>query len=206
MRMLSKLRNKKRVGEMAGFDAMASDKASIEMQAIAFEQFAAAKELAPEITAQKFLEMQRSRSGRRAMEEFARLEANNIGDEDVLRLAQQNNNKFYAQANALIDSLDAATMKPLAKFFDRLYDLFERVRNFAEGNGFTSVDDLFERAYAGKLAKRREIGLVFDDIGREPFASDWLSDNAMSERLALMESEANLKQAALRQQAIKEGC
>ena len=206
MRMLSKLRNKKRVGEMAGFDAMASDKASIEMQAIAFEQFAAAKELAPEITAQQFLEMQRSRSGNRAMEEFARLEANNIGNEDVVRLAQQNNNKFYAQANALIDSIDAATMKPLAKFFDRLYDLFERVRNFAEGNGFTSVDDLFERAYAGKLAKRREIGLVFDDIGREPFASDWLSDNAMSERLALMESEANLKQAALRQQAIKEGC
>ena len=44
---------------------------------------------------------------------------------------------------------------------------------------------------------------MFDDIGREPFASIGC-DNAMSERLAL-ESEANLKQAALRQQAIKEG-
>ena len=31
------------------------------------------------------------------MEEFARLEFNNIGNEDVVRLAQENN-KFYAQA------------------------------------------------------------------------------------------------------------
>ena len=206
MRMLSQPRNKKRVGEMAGFDALASDKASIEMQAIAFQNFAAAKELAPDLTAQQFLEMQRQRSGRRASEEFARLEFNEIGIEDVMRLGEENSNKFYAQARAMIDSLNQATMKPLAKFFDRLYDVMERVRNFAQGNGFTSVDDLFERAYAGKLAKRREIGLAFGDIGREPFASDWLSDNAMSERLAAEEAATSAQQAELRNKAIKEGC
>ena len=123
-----------------------------------------------------------------------------------MRIGEQNDSKFYAQARAMIDSLNQATMKPLAKFFDRLYDVMERVRNFAQGNGFTSVDDLFERAYAGKLAKRREIGLAFGDIGREPFASDWLSDNAMSERLAAEEAATNAQQAELRNKAIKEGC
>ena len=206
MRMLSQPRNKKRIGEMAGFDALAADKASIEMQAIAFQNFSAAKEYAPDLTAQQFLEMQRQRSGQRASDEFVRLEANQIGMEDVMRLGEQNDTKFYAQARAMIDSLNQATMKPLAKFFDRLYDVMERVRNFAQGNGFTSVDDLFERAYAGKLAKRREIGLAFGDIGREPFASDWLSDNAMSERLAVEEAATNAQQAELRNKAIKEGC
>jgi hypothetical protein len=52
----------------------------------------------------------------------------------------------------------ASRVVEVAAMFEKVLAFIEQFKNFAKGNGFTSVDDIFDRAFSGEIAKRR----VFD--------------------------------------------
>jgi benzoyl-CoA reductase/2-hydroxyglutaryl-CoA dehydratase subunit BcrC/BadD/HgdB len=70
----------------------------------------------------------------------------------------------------------------VATAFEKVLDVVDRVRNFVKGNGFQTVDDVFERAYSGRLAKERAFNSALeyiepDQIKRSKRLDQWARDN-----------------------------
>jgi hypothetical protein len=96
--------------------------------------------------------------------------------------------------------------------FDRLLEFVERVNNGIRGRGFTSVEDFFEKAYAGDIAKKRALDFALEEITPDQKARverlrTWTNDNQtalsdIGQAVAGIDVQIN----ALKAQAIAGGC
>jgi hypothetical protein len=96
--------------------------------------------------------------------------------------------------------------------FDRLLEFVERVNNGIRGRGFTSVEDFFEKAYAGDIAKKRALDFALEEITPDQKARverlrTWTNDNQtalsdIGQAVAGIDEQIN----ALKAQAIAGGC
>jgi hypothetical protein len=99
----------------------------------------------------------------------------------------------------------------VAKVLNGLLETLERVNNYARGRGFTSVDDLFEKAYSGRLtaerAHNRAISAVDPDWARMNRLAEWSGDPSLSiEWIKLAIEDADGRISALKSQALAGGC
>ena len=120
--------------------------------------------------------------------------------------------KYQTLGDAIELALGKGSLKPLEKFFERLQDLFERATNLVQGYGFRSLEDLFEEAYSGKLAKRGR--QQFDADDRYAMLREWQNDNKRavpreSDKIVIYAEaleQITTKQNELRELARMEGC
>jgi len=96
--------------------------------------------------------------------------------------------------------------------FDRVIEFVERLNNAVRGRGFTSVQDLYEKAFSGELAKSRALdfaaeAITDDQAGRLFTLERWRGDNrkAVSDITAMV-SDIDAQINALKAQAISGGC
>ena len=181
MAMLNKPRNQERIRELAGFEFDQDGKASIEIQANAFQMFAFAKEMDPDMTFRQFLDMRRDSNAYQALEQL-----NGFESAFRMRLAPSALVEIKNCSEAICGSIKPwatqlnwqrleRALTPLEKFYERLQDLFERATNLVQGYGFRSLEDLFEEGYSGKLAKRGR--QQFDADDRYAMLKEWQNDN-----------------------------
>ena len=98
--------------------------------------------------------------------------------------------------------------------FDRLLGFLERIKNFAKGNGFTSVDDFFRQAYEGQIARSREFDSAIElitpnQVERMVFIDNWMTDGGGKKIKTQIESQVaglNAQIADLKAQALAGGC
>lgn len=204
---------KRQFREAAGWYYSSQDKASIEMQAHAFQGYAAWRDMGYGTNFRQYRRYMQEQNKWRAEESFTQL-SDDLGwtpseTADALKNSLEEMDGNYVHARAIKEGLQGRGNQANAmdKFMERLYEVFERIGNFARGNGFNSVGDLFERAYSGRLAKRRRFISAVKDFaedggsGRGDLAMEWLYDNHQqwlaAEEARLAEQELGLKQEAL---------
>ena len=216
MAMLNKPRNQERIREMAGFEFDQEGKASIEIQANAFQMFADAKETNPDMTFREFLDMRRDSNAYQALEQLNGFESAfrmRLAPSALVETLQRSDiRKYQTLGDAIELALGKGSLKPLEKFFERLQDLFERATNLVQGYGFRSLEDLFEEAYSGKLAKRGRQQVDADD--RYAMLREWQNDNKRavpreSDKIVIYAEaleQITTKQNELRELARMEGC
>jgi hypothetical protein len=98
--------------------------------------------------------------------------------------------------------------------FQRVLEFFERVRNLAKGNGFTSAEDFFRKTYEGEIARRREFDSALelitpDQAERMAFIDRWMRDGGGKKVKLEIESKVaglNAQIADLKAQALAGGC
>ena len=98
--------------------------------------------------------------------------------------------------------------------FERVLEFFERVRNLAKGNGFTSAEDFFRKTYEGEIARRREFDSALelitpDQAERMAFIDRWMRDGGGKKVKVEIESKVaglNAQIADLKAQALAGGC
>ena len=192
---------------------------SIEMQAFAFQKYVSYRRAGIE-------------------DPFTRTKTDNawIAQKEALQYADAMGQRVGdMEGDPLLDMFLGVMGKDLTttfkKFFDKLYTLIERLENFAKGNGFQSVKDVYERAYSGGMARRKKIydaklisslvnskdpkklakGAKLAGISkqRSEFLELWNLDNdpdALNSFLENGSRQIQFERDALIQQAIKEGC
>ena len=98
------------------------------------------------------------------------------------------------------------------KAFDKVLDLIERVTNYAKGNGFQTIDDLFERVYSGEIARTRAFDnalnlLEPDQTARAKRLDAWSKDNSLPGKdIDAMLSTLDTQIEALKAKATAGGC
>ena len=204
---------KRQFREAAGWYYSSQDKASIEMQAHAFQGYAAWRDMGYGTNFRQYRRYMQEQNRWRAEESFTAL-ADDLGwtpseTADAIKNSLEEMDGNYVHARAIKEGLQGRGNQANAmdKFMERLYEVFERIGNFARGNGFNSVGDLFEQAYSGRLAKRRRFISAVKDFaedggsGRGDIAMEWLYDNHQqwlaAEEARLAEEELGLKQEAM---------
>ena len=192
---------------------------SIEMQAFAFQKYVSYRRAGIE-------------------DPFTRTKTDNswIAQKEALQYADAMGQRVGdMEGDPLLDMFLGVMGKDLTttykKFFDKLYTMIERLENFAKGNGFQSVKDVYERAYSGGMARRKKIydaklisslvnskdakklakGVKLAGISeqRGEFLELWSLDNdpdALNSFLENGSRQIQFQRDALIQQAIKEGC
>ena len=216
MALLNKPRNQERLRELAGFEFDKEGKASIEIQANAFQMFAYAKEMEPDMTFRQFLDMRRDSNAYQALEALNVFEKMNGGRMDaqvlVEVLQQSDMRKYQTMGDAIELAIGKGVLRPLEKFYERLQDLLERATNLVQGYGFRSLQDLFEEGYSGKLAQRGRQQFDVDD--RYAMLKEWQKDNKRavpreSDKIVIYAEaleQITTKQNELRELARMEGC
>lgn len=193
--------------------------ASLEMQAFAFQKYAAYRKMGIKDP------FTRTKKDNAFMAETYALQYADALDMNVRDMA----------GDPLLDMFLEVMGKDLTttfkKFFDKLYTMLERLENFAKGNGFQSVKDVYERAYSGGMASRKKIydaklisalvssknqkkfakGVKLGGISeqRGEFIDLWQLDNdpdALAEFLDRGSRQIQFNRDELITQAIKEGC
>ena len=205
---------KRQFREAAGWYYGSQDKASIEMQAHAFQGYAAWRDAGYGTNFRDYRRYMQGQNKRAAQESFAEL-GDDLGwtpseTAGAIKNSLEEMDGNYVHARAIKEGLQGKGVleaNAMDKFMERLYEIFERIGNFARGNGFTSVGDLFERAYSGRLAKRRRFISAVKDFaedggsGRGDIAMEWMYDNHQqwlaAEEARLAEQELGLKQEAM---------
>jgi hypothetical protein len=91
--------------------------------------------------------------------------------------------------------------------FDKLWNVLERVHNWANGRGYQSVKDIYENAFLGKLGQRETDHVMEyitpDQVARERMLEGWRKTLASVDgRVAQLDAEMN----QIRALAAKEGC
>jgi hypothetical protein len=100
----------------------------------------------------------------------------------------------------------------VAAAFEKLLGFIEQVKNAALGRGFTSVDDIFNRAYTGQIAKQRAFDSALEllepnQVRRAKTLQRWSKDNK-APMADISAAIANLDQqiGTLKAQAMAGGC
>ena len=110
------------------------------------------------------------------------------------------------------DSLKGKVAVKVFSAFERAREVLERFSNLIKGNGFTSADDFFRRAYEGELARKREFNHALemvtpDQVERVQFLDLWYRDNNRAQGfLNTKTAELDAQIAALKTQALSGGC
>ena len=158
---------------ITNYSRLSPDKVSnIERMAVAFENYATAREFGGDI----------------AKEEMLKQLADSLGPK---------------WANAVTE---------VAAAFEKVLAFIEQVKNYATGNGFTSIDDIFDRAYSGEIAKSRAFNsaaemLEPNQAKRYKVLERWRKDAAapaadIGAAIATIDSQIE----ALKTKAISGGC
>jgi len=209
---------KRQFREAAGWYYGSQDKASIEMQAHAFQGYAAWRDAGYGTSFRQYRRYMQGQNKRAARDSFAEL-ADDLGftpseTASAIKNSLEEMDGNYVHARAIKEGLQGKGVleaNAMDKFMERLYEIFERIGNFARGNGFTSVGDLFERAYSGRLAKRRRFISAVKDFaedggsGRGDIAMEWFYDNHQ-QWLATEEAKLAQEELGLKQEAMAGGC
>ena len=96
--------------------------------------------------------------------------------------------------------------------FNKVLTLAEQLRNWAQGNGFTSVDDFFERTWRGEVARDRTFDSAWelitpDQQERMKYIEAWSKDNAAARaQIGAQITALDSQIASLRAQALAGGC
>ena len=184
MEVFDSVFGKARIDDMAAL-RNSRTKATIEKQAYAFQVYAAAKA-----------------KGMDLMPDQYRMEVVNMLDTELPRKNGESWGGTF-RGEAAVRILQA---------WDRVLEYLERLNNAARGRGFTSVEDLFNKAYSGELAKSRALDFAVelitpDQVKRFDTLQRWTTDN----RVAVAEiSQAtvsiDIQINALKAQAMSGGC
>jgi hypothetical protein len=102
------------------------------------------------------------------------------------------------------------TQKYLAQVmsvFDKLWNVLERVHNWANGRGYQSIKDIYENAFLGKLGQREADfaleQITTDQVARMRVLEGWKKTlYSVDERVTQLDAEMN----QIRALAAKEGC
>ena len=98
------------------------------------------------------------------------------------------------------------------KVFDRSLEFVERLNNAIHLRGFTSVDDVFEKAYSGRMAKERALDHALeeiepDQIKRSNRIREWRKNpNEALADIGGAIASIDERVSALKSQAIAGGC
>ena len=100
----------------------------------------------------------------------------------------------------------------VAMAFEKVLDFVDRIKNFAKGNGFDTVDSIFERVYSGKIAQQRAFDsalelLTSDQTARAKTLQRWRKDNKAPVQdidAALSNLDAQIE--SLKAKALSGGC
>ena len=184
MEVFDSVFGKARIDDMAAL-RNSRTKATIEKQAYAFQVYAAAKA-----------------KGMDLMPEQYRTEVVDMLDTEFPR----KNGESWG------GTLRGEAVVKIFQAWDRVLEYLERLNNAARFRGFTSVEDLFNKAYSGELAKSRALDFAVelitpDQVKRFDTLQRWTTDN----RVAVAEiSQAtvsiDIQINALKAQAMSGGC
>jgi hypothetical protein len=91
--------------------------------------------------------------------------------------------------------------------FDKVWNVLERVHNWANGRGYQSIKDIYENAFLGKLGQREpDFALEYitpDQVARTRVLEGWKKTlYSVDERVTQLDAEMN----QIRALAAKEGC
>jgi hypothetical protein len=89
--------------------------------------------------------------------------------------------------------------------FDKIADFAERVVNGFRGNGFTSVQDIFEKARSGALSKGQAEAFLDDDNWMDMMMK-WSDFDSMHRGIKKQASAIDTQIAEIQQRAAREGC
>jgi len=153
----------------------------------------------------------------RAFEKFAALKSQ--GNDTYSRLLLEELGKHLDRESPLSDgswlNQKPRTVKLLAGVvsgMDKVLQVIERLRNFARGYGFKTVDDIFSDVYSGRIAKRREFDSALDLFTEDQAERFKLLDDFTNDNIGLRQNLANQANAldaqieSLKNQAIAGGC
>jgi hypothetical protein len=96
--------------------------------------------------------------------------------------------------------------------FEKVREVVERFRNAWQGLGFTSADDIFDRAFRGEIARRRAFDSALelvtpDQAKRFKTLERWMTDNkAPVQEVGAAISRVDQQIAALKTKALTQGC
>lgn len=127
-------------------------------------------------------------------------------------LTQYLDAQFPQAGKSWNDSLKGKVAVKVFSAFERAREVLERFSNLIKGNGFTSADDFFRRAYEGELARKREFNHALemvtpDQVERVQFLDLWYRDNNRAQGfLNTKTAELDAQIAALKTQALSGGC
>ena len=173
-----------RVNDLAGMRG-ATNRATIEKQAFAFQVYADAKARGVDV-----------------FQDGIRTEVINALDESLPR----------KDGSSWEGTIRGEVAARIFQGFDKVLDLIERVNNGIRGRGFESVQSLYEKAYSGKLAKTRALDYAAEFVTPDQKArlrklEEWKQDNgkAVSE-ISQMTASIDEQINALKKQAMEGGC
>lgn len=127
-------------------------------------------------------------------------------------LTQYLDAQFPQAGKSWNDSLKGKVAVKVFSAFERAREVLERFSNLIKGNGFTSAEDFFRRAYEGELARKREFNHALemvtpDQVERVQFLDLWYRDNNRAQGfLNTKTAELDAQIAALKTQALSGGC
>jgi hypothetical protein len=201
------------------FDRL-DNKASIERQAIAFQTYARMRRLE-----------------RRPKEGVVPAAQRNAGI-DAYHLSRESRKQGIElperDYDVLIKALGRDAANAWEKLMFKLFNVWEAATNFVNGRGWQTLEDVYERAYSGRMANRRKIynakrllrslnappgrkerlmdrtlGTIADKESRNEFLDLWGLDNdpiKLAEYLDQASKEVWFNSQALMKTAAKEGC
>jgi hypothetical protein len=114
--------------------------------------------------------------------------------------------------NSWEGTLTEKVVSTILKVFDRSLELVERLNNAVRLRGFTSVDDIFQKAYSGRLARERAISFAIDEIDpgqvkRTERLKEWMkSPNSALNDISGAIASIDERVSALKSQALAGGC
>lgn len=209
-----------KIDDLVPLSERLSNKASIERQAYAFQTYARLRRLSRESKAGAIPEAQKEAV------KLVSLVVDNV--ETVTGLTRRD----YIE-------LKKALGRPAAniweKFMSRLFNVWEAATNFVNGRGWQTLEDVYERAYSGRMASRRKIydakrllrdittenpklknalmkrmvNRFVDREARDGFLELWAIDNdpvKLAEFLDTADKELWFNSEALMKTAAMEGC
>jgi hypothetical protein len=100
----------------------------------------------------------------------------------------------------------------VATAFEKVLDFIDRIKNLAQGNGFQTVDDIFEKVYSGQIAQQRAFDsalelLTPNQVERAKTLQRWRKDNkAPLQDITKRVSDLDAQIQKLKTQATAGGC
>jgi hypothetical protein len=100
----------------------------------------------------------------------------------------------------------------VASAFEKVLNVIDRVRNFAQGNGFQTLDDVFDRVYRGDIARQRAFDSALEllepnQVARAKILQRWRKDNAAPKQdIAAALSNLDAQIESLKAKATAGGC
>lgn len=182
MRAMETAFGKSRINELSGLDPKSV--ATIERMAVAFQSYAEARA-----------------AGLDPIQANARFKV-------IEKLDQE----FPRSKGSWADTLTEKVATNVFTAFEKVRSLIERFKNFAQGNGFTSVDDFFRKTYEGQIAREREFNsaierLTPDQVQRYEFLEMWRTDNKAAQEWVQGQLQSIDAQIAdLKTKALQGGC